>query len=158
MKHMEKSQKDFQEWKKQRERELMALRRQACPLAIALQNACICRHPVFADTPCMQILFWRGCWRAPGLIGSAVVCVTLPGSLTCCWLQGRKAAAHVQRLEALQAKQQAVLRRKTEEADAARKRLKASAWGFQSTPPQTMAACLSLQGSTKSLQHQPSAS
>ena len=39
-------------------------------------------------------------------------------------LQGMKAAAHVQRLEALQAKQQAVLRRKTEEAEAARRRLK----------------------------------
>jgi len=38
--------------------------------------------------------------------------------------QGMKAAAHVQRLEALQSKQQAVLRRKTEEAEAARKRLK----------------------------------
>lgn len=32
----------------------------------------------------------------------------------------------VQRLEALQSKQQAVLRRKTEEAEAARKRLKVS--------------------------------
>ena len=37
--------------------------------------------------------------------------------------QGRKTAAQVQRLEALHAKQQAVLRRKTEEAEAARKRL-----------------------------------
>ena len=41
-------------------------------------------------------------------------------------MQGMKAAAHVQRLEALQCKQQAVLRRKTEEAEAARKRLKVS--------------------------------
>ena len=40
-------------------------------------------------------------------------------------LQGIKAAVHVQRLEALQAKQQAVLKRKSEEAEAARKRLKA---------------------------------
>lgn len=39
-------------------------------------------------------------------------------------LQGLKTAAQVQRLEALQAKQQAVLRRKTEEAEAARRRLK----------------------------------
>ncbi len=38
-------------------------------------------------------------------------------------MQGRKTAAQVQRLEALHAKQQAVLRRKTEEAEAARKRL-----------------------------------
>ena len=38
-------------------------------------------------------------------------------------VQGRKTAAQVQRLEALHAKQQAVLRRKTEEAEAARKRL-----------------------------------
>ena len=37
---------------------------------------------------------------------------------------GRKQAAHVQKLEALQAKQSAVLRRKTEEAEAARRRLK----------------------------------
>ena len=37
---------------------------------------------------------------------------------------GRKQAAHVQKLEALQAKQAAVLRRKTEEAEAARRRLK----------------------------------
>ena len=40
--------------------------------------------------------------------------------------QGRKTAAQVQRLEALHAKQQAVLRRKTEEAEAARKRLHVS--------------------------------
>lgn len=40
-----------------------------------------------------------------------------------CADQGRKTAAQVQRLEALHAKQQAVLRRKTEEAEAARKRL-----------------------------------
>lgn len=38
-------------------------------------------------------------------------------------MQGRKTAAQIQRLEALHAKQQAVLRRKTEEAEAARKRL-----------------------------------
>eukprot|EP00884_Botryococcus_braunii_P003163 jgi/Botrbrau1/12848/Bobra.0045s0017.1 len=38
--------------------------------------------------------------------------------------QGLKTAAQVQRLEALQAKQQAVLRRKTEEAESARRRLK----------------------------------
>ena len=37
---------------------------------------------------------------------------------------GRKQAVHVQKLEALQAKQTAVLRRKTQEAEAARKRLK----------------------------------
>ena len=41
-------------------------------------------------------------------------------------VQGRKTAAQVQRLEALHAKQQAVLRRKTEEAEAARKRLHVS--------------------------------
>lgn len=46
-----------------------------------------------------------------------------------CTMQGRKTAAQVQRLEALHAKQQAVLRRKTEEAEAARKRLHVS------TPP-----------------------
>ncbi len=40
---------------------------------------------------------------------------------------GRKQAAHVQKLEALQAKQSAVLRRKTEEAEAARRRLKVCA-------------------------------
>lgn len=45
--------------------------------------------------------------------------------LVCCG-QGRKTAAQVQRLEALHAKQQAVLRRKTEEAEAARKRLHVS--------------------------------
>ena len=39
--------------------------------------------------------------------------------------QGRKQQAQVQKLEALQAKQAAVLRRKTEEAEAARRRLKA---------------------------------
>jgi hypothetical protein len=43
-----------------------------------------------------------------------------------------KAAAHVQRLEAMQSKQQAVLRRKTEEAEAARKRLKVCS----SSPPE----------------------
>ena len=42
------------------------------------------------------------------------------------YVQGRKTAAQVQRLEALHAKQQAVLRRKTEEAEAARKRLHVS--------------------------------
>lgn len=42
--------------------------------------------------------------------------------------QGRKQAAQVQKLEALQAKQSAVLRRKTEEAEAARRRLKVSAF------------------------------
>ena len=45
---------------------------------------------------------------------------------TACTVQGRKTAAQVQRLEALHAKQQAVLRRKTEEAEAARKRLHVS--------------------------------
>ena len=65
MRQMESAVKEFGEWKKARERELLALRR-----------------------------------------------------------QGRKAAAHVQRLEALQEKQAAVLRRKTEEAESARQRLR----------------------------------
>ncbi|DBB08621.1 TPA: hypothetical protein ACH3X3_008748 [Trebouxia sp. C0006] len=64
MRQMEKSTRDFADWRKEREKEVMQLRR-----------------------------------------------------------QGRKTAAQVQRLEALHAKQQAVLRRKTEEAEAARKRL-----------------------------------
>lgn len=55
-----------------------------------------------------------------------------------CHPQGRKTAAQVQRLEALHAKQQAVLRRKTEEAEAARKRLHVSMSALipiPSTPP-----------------------
>ena len=48
-------------------------------------------------------------------------------------VQGRKTAAQVQRLEALHAKQQAVLRRKTEEAEAARKRLHVSCCFWQYT-------------------------
>ena len=39
-------------------------------------------------------------------------------------VQGQRTQAQMQRLEALQVKQQAVLRRKTQEAEAARKRLK----------------------------------
>lgn len=39
-------------------------------------------------------------------------------------MQGRVNAAKLQRIEALHNKQQAVLKRKTEEAEAARKRLK----------------------------------
>ena len=59
------------------------------------------------------------------------VCLCIPGfsqssNLLVCCDQGRKTAAQVQRLEALHAKQQAVLRRKTEEAEAARKRLHVS--------------------------------
>ena len=41
-----------------------------------------------------------------------------------CACQGQRTQAQMQRLEALQSKQQAVLRRKTQEAEAARKRLK----------------------------------
>ena len=47
---------------------------------------------------------------------------------------GRKQAAHVQKLEALQAKQAAVLRRKTEEAEAARRRLKVRLKGRPTLP------------------------
>ena len=47
----------------------------------------------------------------------------------CMTPQERKTAAHVQRLEAVRDKQQAVLRRKTEEAEAARKRLKVAVLG-----------------------------
>lgn len=43
--------------------------------------------------------------------------------------QGRANAAQLQKMEALHAKQQAVLRRKTEEAEAARKRLKVGGQG-----------------------------
>lgn len=49
------------------------------------------------------------------------ICVSRQLSLG---LQGIKSAVHLQRLEALHAKQQAVLKRKSEEAEAARKRIK----------------------------------
>ena len=52
------------------------------------------------------------------------------------WIwQERKTAAHVQKLEAARDKQQAVLRRKTEEAEAARKRLKACTPALPTAPP-----------------------
>lgn len=74
----------------------------------------------------------HGCWVVPAVLNhleeySMTIYETLytADSLTMLvWCkQGRKTAAQVQRLEALHAKQQAVLRRKTEEAEAARKRL-----------------------------------
>lgn len=61
---------------------------------------------------------------------------------------------HVQRLEALQAKQQAVLKRKSEEAEAARRRLKVSKEGsfaaYQHQADVTL-HCWSLQDSCRTI-------
>ena len=61
--------------------------------------------------------------------------IAAPRLTCCCLAQGQRTAAQMQRLEALQSKQQAVLQRKTEEANAARRRLKvrtADSWAFSS--------------------------
>lgn len=141
VRQMERSQKEFQDWRREREREVMQLRRQVSTCQLWLQQRsqqhisnCSCRRSSCAEEQTGAVLA-----AACALYVSApLLCVkrclhqvhqggTWPAgskSMTLGFLvQGRKTAAQVQRLEALHAKQQAVLRRKTEEAEAARKRL-----------------------------------
>ena len=142
VRQMERSQKEFQDWRREREREVMQLRRQVSTCQLWLQHCSNSTSQKLALTGAQAAQegkreHW---WRTVHPITSAcekwclheVRHTLMHLRHMICWqqehnfeflVQGRKTAAQVQRLEALHAKQQAVLRRKTEEAEAARKRL-----------------------------------
>lgn len=159
MRQMERSTRDFADWRKEREKEVMQLRRQvslasfrhlhppvhamavaAAPLLLMTVKTCPASasqahsyapsghveralpHLAGPASPCAQVRLMPKLHTFPVFLVRP--CHQL-STLVCC-VQGRKTAAQVQRLEALHAKQQAVLRRKTEEAEAARKRLHVS--------------------------------
>lgn len=159
MRQMEKSTRDFADWRKEREKEVMQLRRQvgvwlhACLSAVLVSRGiqmrvhdlvkespvptvelvCICYDE--ARLPACQLPHWAAkhaeCFACAPLVAEWL-CLALSSSISHFVGngQGRKTAAQVQRLEALHAKQQAVLRRKTEEAEAARKRLHVRSLSF----------------------------
>ena len=152
---MAQSAKEFADWRRRREREIATLRR-----AGVRQQAQV---PWFSNPMSMDLPF---CMQAPQqLFGWSDASATVHMSFTVriatalealckvnevgsdgsaevqrmeCIAPAAEAriVAQVHRLEAVQAKQAAVLRRKTEEADAARRRLKARMPLFAELPSQ----------------------